>query len=66
MDSIITETVEFLDKNYGAQISKEEARQAIKNVTGFFQILNEWEQSSKNIERSSGKETTLKGSSKGK
>lgn len=66
MDSIITETVKFLDKNYGVQINKEEARQAIKNVTGFFQILNEWEQNSKNKEQSSGKETTLKDGSKGR
>jgi hypothetical protein len=64
MSSSITETVEFWDKNYGAQINKEEARQSIKNITGFFQILNKWEQNERDMKRPYSKKTNRKGSSK--
>lgn len=64
MASIITDTVDFWGKKNGVQMNKEEARQAINNITGFFQILNEWDQNANSIELS-GKETTLKYSSKG-
>jgi len=37
----IQETVEFWSKKYGRPISREDARQIIENVTGFFSTLDE-------------------------
>ena len=66
MDSIITETFDFWKKNNGVRMNREEARQAVNNIAGFFQILNEWEQNVSCAEQSSNGNTTLKCDSKGK
>jgi hypothetical protein len=40
---IIDDTARFWSQRAGKVISREEARQAVENVHGFFQVLLEWE-----------------------
>jgi hypothetical protein len=35
-------TVSVFENRIGRDISKEEARQAVENISGFFQVLQEW------------------------
>jgi G:T-mismatch repair DNA endonuclease (very short patch repair protein) len=41
-NSFIDETVDHWSKRLGRTFSREEARQAIVNTLGFFQVLAEW------------------------
>jgi hypothetical protein len=40
---IINETAQFWSKRTGRELSEEDARQIIENMTGFFRVLSEWE-----------------------
>lgn len=40
---IIEETTRFRSGHAGRVISREEARQIVENITGFFGVLSEWE-----------------------
>jgi len=39
---LIEKTISTFKNRTGRAISKEEARQAVENVSGFFQVLQEW------------------------
>jgi hypothetical protein len=39
---LIELTVSVFENRIGRDISKEEARQAVENISGFFQVLQEW------------------------
>ena len=39
---LIELTVSVFENRIGREISKEEARQAVENISGFFQVLQEW------------------------
>ena len=41
---IINDTITFWQEKTGRTLTQEEAREAIENISGFFQILYEWEQ----------------------
>lgn len=41
----ISKTIRFWETRYGQPISREEARQIIEMMTGFFIVLQEWESS---------------------
>jgi len=40
---IIKETIGFWSDRYGVALSPEDAREIVRNVTGVFQLLQEWE-----------------------
>lgn len=40
---IINETARFWSRRAGRELSNEESRQVIENMTGFFRVLSEWE-----------------------
>jgi hypothetical protein len=44
---IIEQTIAFWRERTGQEYSQEDARQMVANVTGFFQVLTEWEQQAK-------------------
>ncbi len=46
-NDFIQETIEFWAKRTGERISREDAKQMIENVAGFFAVLNEWDRKSK-------------------
>ena len=46
---LIRETSAFWSEHYGREVSAEEAREMIANVTGFFSILLEWEKQARVI-----------------
>jgi hypothetical protein len=41
-DNLIEQTISVWQPRLGREISREEARQVLENVTGFFSILREW------------------------
>lgn len=41
-DNLIDRTCEVWKPRFGRDLSREEARQVVQNVTGFFTILTEW------------------------
>ncbi|GFO59299.1 hypothetical protein GMST_16240 [Geomonas silvestris] len=41
----ISSTMKFWERRYGQPLSREEARQIIEMMTGFFSILQEWDTS---------------------
>ncbi len=41
-EELITSTAEFWQSRSPRRFSREDARQAIENVTGFFQVLAKW------------------------
>jgi hypothetical protein len=47
------QTVAFWSNRTGREISQEDARQIIENVTGFFQVLFEWEKAEQSKARPS-------------
>lgn len=49
----IQETIDFWEKRAGMKFTREDARQMIENVTGYFRILNEWDR------RENGKEKAM-------
>jgi hypothetical protein len=40
---IIEQTIDFWRKRAGREVSSEDARQMVANVSGFFKVLAEWE-----------------------
>jgi hypothetical protein len=52
---LIEQTKQFWQARTGKPISDEDAREIIENITGFFKILIEWDEKSKNQTKSSGK-----------
>jgi hypothetical protein len=40
--NLINRTVNLWQSRYGRDLSREDARQIVENVTGFFSVLNEW------------------------
>ncbi len=49
---VIEQTVEFWKKRTGRDITREDAREMIHNVSGFFQILAEWDRKNRNDQES--------------
>lgn len=41
-DALLERTVRLFEARTGRSLSKEEARQIVENVSGFFRILAEW------------------------
>jgi hypothetical protein len=39
---LIEQTISVFENRIGRVISKEEARQAVENISGFFRVLEEW------------------------
>jgi len=39
---LIEQTISVFENRTGRVISEEEARQAVENISGFFQVLQEW------------------------
>jgi hypothetical protein len=46
---IIDHTISIFESRTGREISREEGRQAIENISGFFRVLQEWDKSEKKI-----------------
>jgi HEPN domain-containing protein len=40
---IIRRTIDFWSDRYGEELSSDDAREIIRNVSGVFQLLREWE-----------------------
>ncbi|MFO7761688.1 MAG: hypothetical protein R6V20_08775 [Desulfobia sp.] len=41
---LLDQTITLLENRTGRIISKEDARQAVDNISGFFRVLQEWEE----------------------
>jgi len=39
---LIEQTISVFENRTGREISQEEARQAVENISGFFRVLQEW------------------------
>jgi hypothetical protein len=39
---LIKQTISIFESRTGRKISKENARQAVENISGFFQVLQDW------------------------
>ena len=39
---LIEQTISLFESRTDREISKEEARQAVENISGFFRVLQEW------------------------
>lgn len=39
---LIEQTISIFESRTGRVISEEDARQAVENISGFFQVLQEW------------------------
>ncbi len=46
-DDLIDETIALFEPRYGRKITREEAREILANLTGFFEILLEWDREAK-------------------
>jgi hypothetical protein len=44
---IIEQTITFWEEHTGEKCSQEDARQMVSNVSGFFQVLLEWDKKSR-------------------
>ncbi|RRI05402.1 hypothetical protein EH240_05790 [Mesorhizobium tamadayense] len=42
-DALLERTVQLVEARTGRSLSKEDARQIVENVSGFFRILAEWQ-----------------------
>ncbi len=47
---VLDQTISFWTERTGRSFSREEAREMNENVSGFIQILEEWDRKSRNIE----------------
>ena len=45
---IVAQTIAFWSERLGEEVSQEDARQMVVNVSGFFTVLAEWEHHAKN------------------
>ncbi len=52
-DNTIDHTRKFWQQRDSSEVTNEDARQIIENVTGFFSLLKEWEMAERNNTRSS-------------
>lgn len=43
---VIDETIRFWGKRAGVELSREDGREIIENISGFFRVLDEWSRSS--------------------
>lgn len=50
---LIEQTISLFEKKTGRVLSPEESRQAVENISGFFQVLQEWTEA-KNEEKCEG------------
>jgi hypothetical protein len=46
-DDLIDYTIRFRSSRYGREITREGAREILANLTGFFEILLEWDREAK-------------------
>ncbi len=46
-EQFLQETVEFWQPRTARKLTREDARQMVENVTGFFQVLAEWDAKAK-------------------
>ena len=44
------ETVEFWSRKTGKPVTREEAREMVENIIGFFEVLDEWDKRDKMID----------------
>ena len=61
---LIEQTISVFENRIGRDISKEEARQAVENISGFFQVLQEWveaEEDGEGSEKELGSRTKVGG-----
>lgn len=42
-DAVLEQTIRLFESRTGRSMSKEDARQIVENVSGFFRILSEWD-----------------------
>jgi hypothetical protein len=40
---IIKLTIDFWNERYGVSLTEEDVKEAVKNIAGFFSVLQEWE-----------------------
>ncbi len=48
---LIEQTISIFENRTGRVISEEDARQAVENISGFFQVLQEWAETEAREER---------------
>jgi hypothetical protein len=51
---LIEETISVFERQTGREISHEEARQALENISGFFRVLQEWEDAEEEAKQEGG------------
>lgn len=51
-DALLEKTIQLFQNRTGRTLSKEDAREMIENVTGFFRILGEWNRTEQELRRS--------------
>lgn len=54
----LDETVAFWSPKYGREITREEAREIIENMTGFFLLLHEWDEQDRRAQAQQNISTT--------
>ncbi|MFD9994691.1 hypothetical protein ACFWXH_07280 [Mesorhizobium sp. NPDC059054] len=42
-DAVLEQTIRLFESRTGRSMSKEDARQIVENVSGFFRILSDWD-----------------------
>ncbi|WP_187331205.1 MULTISPECIES: hypothetical protein [unclassified Mesorhizobium] len=42
-DALLDRTAQLFEQRTGRQLTREDARQIVENVTGFFRLLAEWQ-----------------------
>ena len=48
-DALLEKTIQLFQNRTGRTLSKEDARQIVENVTGFFQVLAEWDRAERGV-----------------
>jgi hypothetical protein len=46
---LIVQTIATFERLSGRAISREEARQAVENISGFFRVLQEWAEAERSL-----------------
>ena len=54
----IEESRVFWSKRYGKELSRQDAKEIIHNLSGFFNLLDEWDRESRETKAKSGKDDT--------
>ncbi|WP_049823788.1 hypothetical protein [Bradyrhizobium sp. WSM2254] len=47
----LDETIAFWGPKYGRELTREDARQIIENMTGFFKLLHEWDEEDRRAQK---------------